>query len=85
MIRFTTALPLLPYVSPNSIPKSAINNLRLLITLPDIEQVQTVKNPLLPLTTLPQDEAHFREVLGWKWVRVERLDHLGLIASVIND
>lgn len=34
---------------------------------------------------LPEDEAHFKGGSRMDAVRVERLDHLGLIASVIKD
>jgi hypothetical protein len=37
------------------------------------------------MTTLPEDDAHFKGGYRMDFVRVERLDHLGLIASVIND
>jgi transposase len=37
------------------------------------------------MTTLPEDDAHFKGGYRMESVRVERLDHLGLIASVIND
>jgi hypothetical protein len=43
------------------------------------------ETPYLPLTTLPQDAAHLRGGSRMEIVRVDRLDHLGLIASVIND
>jgi hypothetical protein len=39
----------------------------------------------LPMTTLPEDDAHFKGGYRMESVRVERLDHLGLIASVIKD
>jgi transposase len=34
---------------------------------------------------LPQDESYFRGGMQMERVRIERLDHLGVIASVIND
>ena len=60
-------------------------NEELLLLIPTLSKCKLRKIIYLPLTTLPQDEAHFR---GGSWmgmVRIELLDHLGLIAAVIND
>ena len=37
------------------------------------------------MTTLPEDDAPFKGGYRMESVRVERLDNLGIIASVIND
>jgi hypothetical protein len=37
------------------------------------------------MTTLPEDDGPFKGGYRMESVRVERLDHLGLIASVINE
>jgi hypothetical protein len=52
----------------------------------DIEQVQHVKKPFtLPLRPLSNDSTRLRGGAPMASVLVARLDHLGLMASVIND